>query len=53
MRHKAFDRVNHCVLFEKLINRSILVNVVRILIFWYATKTMYVRLENIVSNFFC
>ena len=40
---KAFDRVNHYVLFEKLIKRGIPLYIVRILIFWYTTKKMHVR----------
>ena len=39
----AFDRVNHYVLFEKLIKRGIPVYIVMILIFWYTTQKMYVR----------
>ena len=47
---KAFDRVNHYVLFEKLIKRGIPVYIVMILIFWYTTQKMYVRWKNIMFN---
>jgi len=33
---KAFDRINHERLFEKLLNRSASNFFVRILVFWYA-----------------
>ena len=49
---KAFDRVNHYVLFEKLIKRGIPIYIVRILIFWYTTPKMYVCWKNIMSKHF-
>ena len=49
---KAFDRVNHYVLFDKLIKRGVPLYVVRILIFWYTTQTMYVRWNNVISSGF-
>ena len=49
---KVFDRVNHYVLFEKLIKRGIPVYIVRILICLYTTQKMYVRWKNIMSNNF-
>lgn len=49
---KAFDRVNHFVLFDKLIQRGIPQYIVRILIFWYTSQTMYVRWKNLVSDGF-
>ena len=49
---KAFDRVNHYVLFEKLIKQGTPLYIVRILVFWYTTKTMYVHWKYIMSDSF-
>ena len=49
---KVFDRVNHYVLFDKLIKRGVPLYVVRILIVWYTTQTMYVRWNNVISSGF-
>ena len=46
---KAFDRVNHYVLLEKLIKRDIPVCIVRILIFWYVCTLEKYH----VQQFFC
>ena len=40
---KAFDRLNHWLLFKKLLNRGMPIYIVRILIFWYSNQTMYVQ----------
>ena len=45
---KAFDRVNH----YKLLKRGVPLYVVRILIFWYTSQTMYVRWNNVISSGF-
>ena len=49
---KAFDRVSHYVLFDKLLKRGVPLYVVRILIFWYTSQTMYVRWNNVLSSGF-
>ena len=49
---KAFDRVNHYVLFDKPLKRGVPLYVVRILIFWYTSQTMYVRWNNVISSGF-
>ena len=40
---KAFDRIHHRMLFEKLVSRNVPVLVIRILQFWYASQVFYVR----------
>ena len=49
---KAFDRVNHFKLFQKLVNRGVPAYLVRILVFWYSSQTMYVRWGNMTSKGF-
>jgi len=40
---KAFDRVNHAKLFQKLVDRKVPGYLIRILMFWYSQQTMIVR----------
>ena len=49
---KAFDNENHYVLFEKLIKRGIPLYIVRILVFWHATKKIYVHWKYLMSESF-
>ena len=49
---KAFDRVNHYVLFDKLIKKGVPTYLVRILIYWYSNQRMSVRWGNIISESF-
>ena len=42
---KAFDRLKHCLLFQKLIDRKVPGYITRIMIYWYASQTMYVRVR--------
>ena len=49
---KAFDRVNHFTLFNKLIKRGVPGYLVRILIFWYSKQNMSIRWGNSLSNSF-
>ena len=49
---KAFDRVNHFSLFDKLINRGVPGYLVRILVFWYSNQNMCVRWGNTMSKGF-
>ena len=49
---KAFNRVNHKFLFEKLENRGVPGYIIRILMYWYENQTMSVRWGNLVSKSF-
>ena len=49
---KAFDRVNHCLLFRKLIDRGIPHYIVRFLDFWYSNQTMCVKWSGHLSDTF-
>ena len=49
---KAFDRVNHYVLFDKLVKRGVPLYIVRILVFWYNVQKMYIRWNNTMSDSF-
>ena len=47
---KAFDRINHSVLFQKLKSRGIPGYLLRILVFWYENQTMTVRWGRLLST---
>ena len=49
---KAFDRVNHSVLFKKLSSRGVPLYIIRILSFWYENQTMCVRWGKLLSDSF-
>ena len=49
---KAFDRINHGILFQKLQKRGVCGYLLRIIIFWYETQTMCVRWGTFVSDKF-
>jgi len=49
---KAFDRVNHFHLFEKLLNRKVPKLVIRFLLHWYRTQSFRVKWDNILSGRF-
>ena len=49
---KAFDRVNHFKLFTTLSKRNVLMYIIRIIIFWYTSQTMYVHWNNTMSTGF-
>ena len=49
---KAYDGVNHSLLFEKLRSRGTPTCFIRLLKHWYSTQTMRVRWANYVSEAF-
>lgn len=49
---KAFDRVNHWYLFDKLLNRGVPKLIVKLLSVWYCTQSFSVKWSNIISTSF-
>jgi hypothetical protein len=49
---KAFDKVNHWHLFDKLLAKGLPTYIVRLLCFWYCCQEFMVRWANIVSESF-
>ncbi len=49
---KAFDRVHHNLLFDKLRKRNVPHIIVRLLVFWYTSQTFVVRWCNAISESF-
>ena len=50
---KAFDRLDHWLLFKKLIKRKVPLFIVRLLIVWYSLQRMHIRWRNTFSTSFC
>ena len=49
---KAFDKINHYILFRKLLDRKTPIVLVRILLFWYTNQTMCVKWGSCISRYF-
>ena len=48
----AFDNLNHCKLFEKLMQRNIPLYILRILWYWYRNQMVCIRWNNKYSQYF-
>ena len=49
---KAFDKINHWVLFKKLIARRAPIYLVKVLHYWYQNQSMYVKWGSTMSSKF-
>ena len=49
---KASDKINHYILFRKLLDRKTPIVLVRILVFWYTNQTMCVKWGSCISRYF-
>ena len=49
---KAFDKINHRVLFKKLLNRGVPIYLVKVLCYWYQHQSMYVKWGSTLSSKF-
>ena len=50
---KAFDKIKHFKLFQKLLDRKTPVVIVRMLFFWYSKQTVCIKLEGgCISGYF-
>ena len=49
---KAFDRVNHWILAKKLLDRNVLLHIVKLFIFWYREQEFMVWWANSLSMTF-
>ena len=49
---KAFDKINHWILFKKLIARRVPIYLVKVLCFWYQIQSMYIKWGSTFSGKF-
>ena len=47
---KAFDRVNHDKLFQKLIDKKVPIYIVRLIVYWYSNQTFVVKWGDNISD---
>ena len=50
---KAFDRIDHWLLFNKMIKNGVPLCIIKLLVFWYSRQRMFVRWGNTCSTSFC
>ena len=50
---KAFDRIDHWLLFNKMIKKGVPLFIIKLLFFWYSRQKMFVRWGNTCSTSFC
>ena len=51
--NKAFDRIDHWLLFNKIIKKGVPLFIIKLLVFWYSRQRMFVRWGNTCSTSFC
>lgn len=49
---KAFDKINHWILFKKLIDRKFPILIIRMLVYWYTNQRFFLRWNNNISSSF-
>ena len=49
---KAFDKINHFKLFQKILDCKTPIVIVRILLFWYSKQTVCVKWGRCISDYF-
>ena len=49
---KAFDRIDHWLLFKKLIDKRIPLFIIKLLVCWYSTQQMHIRWGNTTTSSF-
>ena len=49
---KAFDRISHWCLFNKLLSRQIPKCIIKLLVYWYTNQQFAIRWGSVVSKFF-
>ena len=47
---QAFDRIDHWLLFKKLIDKHVPLFIIRLLVCWYSTQKMHIRWGNTVTS---
>ena len=47
---KAFDRIDHWLLFKKLFDKHVLLFIIKLLVCWYSTQKMHIRWGNTVTS---
>ena len=50
---KAFDRIDHWLLFNKMIKKGVPLFIIKLVVFWYSRQRMFVRWGNTCSTSFC
>ena len=51
---KAFDRIDHWLLFDKMIKKGVPLFIIKLLVFWYSRQRMFVRWGDTCSaSFLC
>ena len=51
--NKAFDKIYHWLLFDKMIKKGVPLFIIKLLLFWYSRQRMFVRWGDTCSTSFC